>query len=79
MINIKLGKLLFIPDEQRILSSKLILLMMNTKFNHPKTFYFGWTKNVTIWTNFIPDEQKILPFELKDVEFKIGQVTFYSG
>ena len=36
-------------------------------------------KNVTIRTNFIPDEQKMLPSELKDIEFKIGQVTFYSG
>ena len=32
---------------------------MNKKFYHPKF-------------NFIPDEQKILPSELKDVEFKIG-------
>ena len=29
--------------------------------------------------SIIPDEQKMLPSELKDVEFKIGQVTFYSG
>ena len=28
---------------------------------------------------FIPDEQKMLPSRLKDVEFKIGQDTFYSG
>ena len=28
------------------------------------TFYSGWTKNVTIQTNFIPDEHKILPTEL---------------
>ena len=28
-------------------------------------FYSGWTKNVTIQTNFIPDEQKMLPSELK--------------
>ena len=35
---------------------------MNTKFN--------------IQNNFIPDEQKILPSELKDAEFKIGQITF---
>ena len=26
------------------------------------------------WMNFIPDEQKILPSELKVVELKIGQV-----
>ena len=31
------------------------------------------------WNNFIPDEQKILLSKLKDIEFKIEQVTFYSG
>ena len=36
-------------------------------------------KTVTIRTKFIQDEQKILPSELKAVEFKIGEVTFYSG
>ena len=27
------------------------------------TFKSGWAKNVTIRTNFIPDEQKMLPSE----------------
>ena len=61
-VEFKIGQVTFYSRWTKILPSGIILFWMN------KTF--------TIRTNFFPDEQKFLPSELKDVEFKIGQIAF---
>ena len=76
----------FIQDERKFLTSELyvefkikgncyFLVRMNKNVTIQTNFYTGWRENFTIQTNFTPDEQKILPSELKDVKLKIGQVT----